>query len=72
MGMAAVSEDILIAQLRDRLNNDFGRLSPQDVQGVVARAQAKFASSPIRDFVPLFVERYARAELSRMVTEVAS
>jgi hypothetical protein len=39
---------------------------PQDrVAAVVQRACARFSQSPVRDFVPLVVERRAREELAQ-------
>jgi hypothetical protein len=67
-----VSEAILINQVRERLSSEYPLLAANDVQAVVGRAYAKFETSPIRDFVPLFVERNARLALSKYVTEAAS
>ncbi|WP_375372707.1 MULTISPECIES: three-helix bundle dimerization domain-containing protein [unclassified Mycolicibacterium] len=48
-----------------RLGAAYPEFSADDVQGCVRRAQDHFQSSPIREFVPLLIERRARAELSR-------
>ena len=41
-------------------------MSPLTVADVVQKMHAKFDGRPIRDFVPLFVERNARAELAKL------
>ena len=62
--MADLSEQAAMAQLRERLSNKFADLPPERVAAAVQRAHAQFDESKIRDFVPLLVERSARAELS--------
>lgn len=70
--MANVTEVTLIEQVKDRLASEFANVSSDDVRIAVERAYARFEARPIRDFVPLFVERNARTELSRLVTTAAS
>jgi len=51
----------------ERLLQRYPDLQEQHVRSVVTKAHEKFAGNPIRDFVPVFVERSARDELSRTV-----
>ena len=64
--MIALSEQQIIEQLAQRLADAHATLEPAEVAKVVHDHYARFAGSPIRDFVPLFVERNATAELSRL------
>jgi hypothetical protein len=60
-----VSEAALIEQVVDRLSAEYPEAPRDDIAQVVATAHNRFQHSTIREFVPLFVERRARAELSR-------
>ncbi|NKZ10375.1 hypothetical protein HGA11_05240 [Mycolicibacterium septicum DSM 44393] len=68
--MVRISEDIMIAELLIRLGVAYPDTSDEDITGCVRRAQERFQSSPIREFVPLLVERRARAELARPIVGV--
>lgn len=72
MFMAAATEMTLIEQVEQHLGSEFPHLSADNVHAAVQRAYARFDAKPIRDFVPLFVERQARAELAQLVTRAAS
>lgn len=49
----------------ERLTEAFSATrSPAEVEAAVAEAHASFASRPVREFVPVLVERKARALLS--------
>ncbi|AKK29868.1 three-helix bundle dimerization domain-containing protein [Mycobacterium sp. EPa45] len=56
---------MLIEQLVDRLAAAYAEVPRDDVAQTVAEAHKRFQDSRIREFVPLLVERRARAELSR-------
>ena len=62
--VAEISENILIAEIGHRLTSTYADISPDRVASAISRAHARFAQSPIRDFVPLLVERRARDELA--------
>lgn len=68
--MVRISEDTMIAELLIRLGAAYPDTSDEDITGCVRRAQERFQSSPIREFVPLLVERRARAELARPIVGV--
>ncbi|WP_445167542.1 three-helix bundle dimerization domain-containing protein [Mycolicibacterium sp. Dal123E01] len=63
--MGHVSEAALIEQVVDRLSAAYPDAPRDDVAEIVVAAHNRFQHSTIREFVPLFVERRARAELSR-------
>jgi hypothetical protein len=62
--MAEISEQLLIAEIERRLTSKYAQLPPDQISSAIQNAHARFEQSPIRDFVPLLVERRARAELA--------
>jgi hypothetical protein len=62
--MAELSEHLLIAEVERRLTRKYAHIPTDQVSTAVQRVYAQFEQSPIRDFVPLLVERRARAELA--------
>ena len=60
------SEWSAIEQLVDRLRNNYPHVPADTVATVVHHTHAKFDWRPVRDFVPLFVERGAKDELTRL------
>jgi hypothetical protein len=44
---------------------DFPGATSADVDAAVNQAYARFANRPIRDFIPLFVEKHARHSLAQ-------
>ncbi|MEH3141186.1 MAG: hypothetical protein PGN37_13595 [Mycobacterium kyogaense] len=63
--MIELSEQQIIDQVAQRLADAHTSVAPDRVAAVVHEEYARFTGRPIRDFVPLFVERNAKAELSR-------
>ncbi len=65
---AAISSNewTAIKQVVDQLKDSFPTVAPDTVTVVVHRHHARFDGRRIRDFVPLFVERLARAELASL------
>ena len=55
-------EESRLDDLARRLGAAFRDASPESVRGVVVAAWSSFASSKIRDFVPVLVERTARTQ----------
>jgi hypothetical protein len=55
-----------IEHVVERLKLAYPGLSPETIQTVVHRHHAQFEGQAIRDYVPLFVERDARRELSQL------
>ena len=58
-----VSEETLLAEIQRRLLDEFPSSSPLVVNTLIRNEHARFETSRIRDFVPLFVEKRARREL---------
>jgi hypothetical protein len=63
-----LSEQQIIDQLAGRLVDIYSEVEPQYVSRVVHQEYARFEGRPIRDFIPLFVERSGKAELSKVGT----
>ena len=63
--MAAISEELLLAEVQRRLTSEYPQLAPDRVGAAVTAAHVRFEHSPIRDFVPLLVERRAREALAQ-------
>jgi hypothetical protein len=58
-------EDREIKEVVERLTARFPHEQPERIRAVVDAAHEQFAGHPIRDFVPVFVERVASDELIR-------
>lgn len=64
--MAETKEAVLIAHVERRLTSKYSQVPSEEVSTIVQGAVARFAHSPIRDFVPLLVERHASARLAEL------
>jgi hypothetical protein len=62
--MSDLSEQVALARLEERLTGIYAGLPADRVSAAVQDARARFDQSPIRDFVPLLVERRVRAQLA--------
>jgi hypothetical protein len=60
-------EDRAITEVIDRLAKQFPQLPADEVAQVVGQSRPEFDDAPIREFVPLFVERGAKARLRQLV-----
>jgi hypothetical protein len=58
-----MTESDALAAVQNRLQTEFLEHDTDQVRTAVERAEAHFAQSTVRDFVPLLVERRARADL---------
>lgn len=56
----------LISDLRSRLVAQFPNVEPHEVNARVDEAHDAFTDSPVRDFVPMFVERRAVSALTEL------
>jgi len=61
-----LSEQTVIEQLVVRLTSRYPTISESTVAAVVRDVHSRFEGRPLRDYVPLFVERTARIELERL------
>ena len=64
--MIELTEQTIIEQLVARLAEKFPAVSGDKVAEVVNARYARFNDRPIRDFIPLFVERGARSDLAQL------
>ena len=64
--MIELSEQTVIDQLVVRLTSRYPAISESTVSMVVRDIHAKYDGRPLRDFIPLFVERNAKNELERL------
>lgn len=56
-----------VEQVAERLADRFPHTPPQRVSAVVGEVHNGFEGTPIRDFVPILVEREARERLAHPV-----
>ena len=61
-----MSEQTVIDQVVLRLTSRYPGIPQATVQGVVHDVHARFDGRPLRDYIPLLVERNARSELDRL------
>jgi hypothetical protein len=66
MSQVGANEWSAIEQLVGRLTNNYPDVPADTVATVVHHNHARFDGRPIRDFVPLFVERGAKQELTHL------
>ena len=57
-----------LAEVVERLVARFPDVAEDRVREIVRAAHEEFANRPIRDYVPVFVERTAQDELNRLTT----
>ena len=66
LGVIELSVQTVIDQLVVRLTSRYPAISESTVSMVVRDIHAKYDGRPLRDFIPLFVERNAKNELERL------
>ncbi|PBC85942.1 hypothetical protein SAMN05428945_6586 [Streptomyces sp. 2224.1] len=55
-----------IRAVAERLADAYGATrAPEEIEAAIAEAHASFTDRPVRDFVPVLVERKARTALDR-------
>ncbi|HEX2285152.1 MAG TPA: hypothetical protein VHI10_10085 [Mycobacterium sp.] len=64
--MIELSEQTIIDHLVERLASRYPEISATTVSSVVHDIYSRYDGRPLRDYVPLFVERNATAELDRL------
>jgi hypothetical protein len=65
-GVIELSEQTVIEQLVARLTSRYPGISQSTVASVVRDVHSRFDGRPLRDYIPLLVERKARSELERL------
>jgi hypothetical protein len=61
-----LSEQQIIEQLAQRLAGAYTQVEPDQIARVVNEEYSRFEGRPIRDYIPLFVERHSAARLSKL------
>ena len=56
------SEQTIVDQVADRLTRKYPTIPPDTLTAVVRRVHARFEGRPVREYVPLLVERFAGNE----------
>lgn len=64
--MTEPSETAVIDQIAERLAQNYPAVPPTTVSDVVRKVHATFDGNPVRDFIPLLVERHAKNELGQL------
>ena len=67
----AMDEQALLVDVVGRLTVSYPTLSPDLIAEVVDELHATFNGAPVRDYVPLFVERKARSALEQLSVSYA-
>jgi hypothetical protein len=65
--MNELTEERVIDQLADRLVPIYPAIGPDQVSRVVHEEYTRYEGSPIRDYIPLLVERHAKEELDKII-----
>lgn len=63
--MVELSEQQIVERIAARLSDMYDRVPAEEVARL-DREHARFDGRPVRDFVPLFVERHAKEALGRI------
>jgi hypothetical protein len=61
--MIELSEQTVIGEVTDRLTRKYPTIPPDTLTAVVRGVHARFHGRPVREYVPLLVERFAVEEL---------
>ncbi len=62
-GDKVVDENKAISEIVERLRERFPDASPESVADAVEYARATFSAAKVRDFVPVLIEKEAKARL---------
>lgn len=62
--MSDTAEQKALTEIERTLTQEFPHIAPTIVKSVVQKALSSFSESRIRDYLPLFVEKNARRQLS--------
>lgn len=64
--MIKLTEQQIIDQMATRPAGVYQEVEPTRVTRVIREEYARFDGRPIRDYIPLFVERNAKTELAKL------
>ncbi|MBV8349167.1 MAG: hypothetical protein JOZ49_17060 [Mycolicibacterium sp.] len=62
------SEQTQLSHVVEHLTRKYPSVPPATVAGIVHHIHTRFEGRPLRDFVPLLVERNANAELAKLAS----
>jgi hypothetical protein len=62
-----LSEQTIMAQVADRLTSKYPTIPAETVTAVVRGVHARFDGRPVREYIPLLVERSAGQELALLL-----
>jgi hypothetical protein len=65
-----LSQQTVIEQLVERLAQTFPAVPPETIADAVRASYARFDGKPVRDYIPLFVERECRRRLADLGSQV--
>jgi len=68
--MSNEDETRAVTEVAQRLTVSFPDVAPDVIQDTVHASHQRFAGSPIRDFVPVLVERAAKSTLAAAASAV--
>ena len=64
--MIALNEQQIIEHMTARLSAKYPTVPTEDVSRLIKEEYARFDDRPLREYVPLFAERHAGAELAKL------
>ena len=67
--MIELSEQTVIDEVVARLTSRYPAIPKETVESIVHDVYARFDGRPLRDYVPLLVERNAKSELERRAAD---
>jgi hypothetical protein len=67
MTRESADEDRAMDEVYERLTDRFPNKAPEQIREAIAEARDHFDRAPVRDFVPIMVEREARARIENPV-----
>ena len=64
--MIGLNEQQIIDHMTARLSANYPTVPTEDVSRLIQDEYARFDDRPLREYLPLFVERAAKAELAKL------
>ena len=58
-----IDEDHAVAEIAERLQERFPEATPESITAAIEQARASFTDAKVRDFVPVLIEKEAKARL---------
>ncbi|WP_430459241.1 three-helix bundle dimerization domain-containing protein [Rhodococcus qingshengii] len=66
--MTPAEEERHLVRITERLHTKFPHATTEAINSSVTHAYARFDGTPIRDYIPVLVERRAREQLQELAT----